>query len=452
MAEPVTADDTVGHRRGRDDRPFGPVAYEDHQERQVPWEGGGIIAEIPTVYPPGVTPPVVAPPPPARPPPLTPPANPPLVYPPDNAPPQTTPPVSWTTPPLTPQQQAEVDRALGTYLPPGLAKKLRRRKNEKLAREKRGQPSALDHILGIPGIQGGNLPKKATKSGEGIGWNIKYPRGRAGVDRSGISTGFIVIGDAILAREFKKLDAAYRRPGILGVGRRGALATRRLPSQPSRTNRRGAAATRAPQPISTPATPPIKAPPSTRTTTTPAAPPATAPRPATTTPPIQRPTTTAGPAPRIALPTQTRTTPRTRTAMDRALDALTRFSGRLGTRTRLAPGLRTAPGLATMPGTTTTTPRTPPRITPPRTTPPGTRAAPLIPSALTLSNPTLLGSTSAIGSQVATKGCECPKPKKEETKKREERCTNPIVSRRIDGDLKITTRKIVCQPSKSKRP
>lgn len=59
----------------------------------------------------------------------------------------------------------------------------------------------------------------------------------------------------------------------------------------------------------------------------------------------------------------------------------------------------------------------------------------------------------AIGSQTATKGCECPKPKKkDETKKREERCTNPLISRTNDGTTITTVRKVQCQQSKSKLP
>lgn len=55
---------------------------------------------------------------------------------------------------------------------------------------------------------------------------------------------------------------------------------------------------------------------------------------------------------------------------------------------------------------------------------------------------------------VASASCNCPKPKepKKQTKERKERCSNPVVSRSVEGDLQTTVRKLVCQPSRPKSP
>src|SRR5688572_8262457 len=51
-----------------------------------------------------------------------------------------------------------------------------------------------------------------------------------------------------------------------------------------------------------------------------------------------------------------------------------------------------------------------------------------------------------IGSQTATPGCECPKPKPKQP--RASSCTNPRISREVKDGIIITKRKLQCPPSK----
>lgn len=99
--------------------------------------------------------------------------------------------------------------------------------------------------------------------------------------------------------------------------------------------------------------------------------------------------------------------------------------------------------------------RTPPRTIPrsavrlaPRTAAVVTPTAAVLPPSLTSLNPTRVASL--VGSQVATKKCDCPKPKKEE--KKSFSCSNPLVSRYVKDGIIYIKRKLQCPPSKPKSP
>lgn len=56
-----------------------------------------------------------------------------------------------------------------------------------------------------------------------------------------------------------------------------------------------------------------------------------------------------------------------------------------------------------------------------------------------------------VASQMATKGCDCEKPKKR-TQERRERCSNPLISRKVEGNVVTIKRELKCLPSKPKLP
>lgn len=228
-------------------------------------------------------------------------------------------------------------------------------------------------------------------------------------------------GNAIIQTIFdvqrqRREAAAIRRAGVLGVGRRGGLATR--VSQPtSATNRRGAAATRgAAGTVGTVVAGPTAA--RTRTGSTGA--------------------TRTGTAQGVSGRGSGRLTTQQRTAQrgSNQLLALQRsVSAQLSAMTqRFASGARGA-FRATTRSLTRSATRT--------SSSPLSALSPA--SALTSLNVTGVQS----GSQVAH--CKCPAPKKEKRKKdRKESCRNPVISRTVQDGIRTTKVRIQCPPSRQK--
>lgn len=262
-------------------------------------------------------------------------------------------------------------------------------------------------------------------------WGRRTP-GIAGplTRRSGIEPGNPVaeaLTDAWLRRVLDA-DAARKRLST-STNRRGALATRNLPADRSRTNRTGAAAQR-PSPTNTGESSSRTA----RTVNTPATTRSTGQL------PTSRTTVGESEASREArrvmestreLPTATRTSTSTRSSTRSSM--LTRYQPRLtGMFQRLA-----TPTLA----------RERTRATPTRTTSTGPSTQLELPSRLELGQRLTPMSLVGVGTQTQQAKCECPKPKKQ--KQKEFACSNPLVSRSVSKDGIITIRrKLQCPPSK----
>lgn len=230
------------------------------------------------------------------------------------------------------------------------------------------------------------------------------------------------------------------------TNRRGAGASRVL--QPTgNTNRTGAGATRPLSPVVTQVPPRTTVP---GTTTTPATPTSTA-------TPTRGSTTTAS---RTPTTTGTAKTPILDYAlgqlqtlqsgfMDRFLGgsrSTTASASRLSTRSRTRSRTNTGTGTGTR---TPTTPRTPPRTptTPRELRRPGTSRTSLTglkPQGLQFGQSLVPSFGVGVGTQTMSERCQCPKEKKPKDKERKKSCRNPVVSRTRSGDIITTKRRVQC--------
>lgn len=253
------------------------------------------------------------------------------------------------------------------------------------------------------------------------GFRIPFPR-RVPITTSYLGTLAMGIGDVVTAQQDAAIRARIRRQPILATNRRGAAAVRPVRAA-GWTNRTGAASTR----VSTPASSPQ-----------PATQPRAQPQRADTRSVAQRaatsPRTQTASAPSARTSTSTRTSPATRGAVPVAVPKFP---------LHLMPGL---PSLfrSPLPGTRSPTPSTAPSSPSPLLDPLTQLNQGMLPSTLPMTFAQAQPDTKTRRDE-----CKCDE-KKEKPKERKPTCRNPVISRKVDGDILTTKVRLTCPQSRLK--